>query len=110
LVAFATRQGLDARRDLVEILHYSGADDDFIAQMFQARFARMAALAGAAGGLAAALAGAGLHIFGRGQSVAAIVPVSWTDLIAVLPCPLVAAAIAAVTARLTARAVLMNAP
>ena len=73
-------------------------------------FARMAALAGAAGGLAAALAGAGLHIFGRGQSVAAIVPVSWTDLIAVLPCPLVAAAIAAVTARLTARAVLMNAP
>jgi cell division transport system permease protein len=110
LVAFATRQGLDARRDMVEILHYSGADDDFIAQMFQARFARMAALAGAVGGAAAALAGAGLHMFGRGQSVAAIVPVAWTDLIAVLPCPLVAAVIAAITARLTARAVLMNAP
>ncbi len=108
LVAFATRQGLDARRDLVEILHYSGASDDFVAQMFQARFARMAAIAGTAGGVGAALAGAGLHLFGRGQSVAAILPVAWTDLVVALPCPFVAALIAAVTARLTARAVLKN--
>lgn len=110
LIAFATRQGLDARRDLVEILHYSGASDDFIARLFQVRFARMAAVAGAAGGGAAALAGAGLHLFGKGQSVAAILPVSWTDLIAALPCPFIAALIAAVTARLTAQAVLKNAP
>jgi cell division transport system permease protein len=110
LVAFATRQGLDARRDLVEILHYSGASDDFIAGLFQARFARMAVLAGAAGGAGAALAGVGLHLFGKGQSVAAILPVTWTDLAAVLPCPFVAALIAAVTARLTAQAVLKNAP
>lgn len=70
----------------------------------------MAALAGAAGGAGAALAGVGLHLFGKGQSVAAILPVTWTDLAAVLPCPFVAALIAAVTARLTAQAVLKNAP
>ncbi|HEY5072020.1 MAG TPA: ABC transporter permease [Caulobacteraceae bacterium] len=110
LVAFATRQGLDARRDLVEILHLSGASDSFIARLFQTRFARMAALAGAGGGAAAALAAAGLHLYGKGQSVAAIMPVAWTDLTATLPCPIIAALIAAVTARVTAQAVLKNAP
>jgi cell division transport system permease protein len=110
VVAFATRQGLEARRDLVEILHYSGATDGFIARMFQARFARMAAFAGAAGGALAAAAAAGLHLFGAGQSVSAILPVNWTDLAAVLPCPFIAALIAAVTARLTAEAALKTAP
>ncbi|HZK98673.1 MAG TPA: ABC transporter permease [Caulobacteraceae bacterium] len=109
-VAFATRQGLAARRDLVEVLHLAGATDGFIARLFQARFARMAALAGSAGGAAAALAGAGLHQFGQGQTLAAILPITWTDLAAALPCPFVAALTAAVTAGMTARATLDRTP
>jgi cell division transport system permease protein len=110
VIAFATRQGLAARRDLVEILHLAGATDGFIASLFQARFARMAAQAGLAGGLAAALAGAALHLFGEGQTVAAVLPIAWSDLIAPLPCPFLAALIAAVTARLTAESVLKETP
>jgi len=109
-VAFATRQGLAARRDLVEILHLAGATDDFIARLFQLRFARMAAFAGGAGGAAAALAGAGLHQFGQGQTLAAILPIAWKDLAAALPCPFIAALTAVLTAGFTARAVLDRRP
>jgi len=49
VIAFATRAGLAARRDLVSVLHLAGAEDSFIAGLFQARFARMAAIAGALG-------------------------------------------------------------
>lgn len=109
-VAFATRQGLAARRDLVQILHLAGATDGFIARLFQVRFARMAAVAGAMGGIAAAAAGAALHLFGAGQSLAAVLPIAWTDLAAALPCPVIAALTAALTAGMTARAVLDRAP
>ena len=40
VIAFATRAGLAARRDVVEVLHLSGAEDGFIAGLFQTRFAR----------------------------------------------------------------------
>ena len=110
VIAFATRQGLAARRDVVEVLHLAGANDGFIASLFQQRFARMSALAGATGGAAAAIAGAALRIFGHGQTLAAILPIHWTDLLAPLPAPFIAAAIAAVTARLTAETILRRAP
>ena len=45
-VAFATRAGLAAQRDVVEVLHLTGAEDRFIAGLFQLRFARVAAVAG----------------------------------------------------------------
>jgi cell division transport system permease protein len=109
-IAFATRQGLAARKDVVEILHLAGANDGFIAALFQARFARMSALAGIAGGAAATLAGAALRLFGQGQTLAAILPVRWTDLLAPLPTPFIAAAIAAATARFTAEAILRRSP
>src|SRR5439155_20295197 len=38
VVAFATRAGLAAQRPVVEVLHLAGAEDDFIAGLFQARF------------------------------------------------------------------------
>lgn len=110
VIAFATRQGLAARRDVVEILHLAGANDGFIARLFQARFARMSALAGIAGGAAASLAALGLRNFGQGQTLAAIIPVRWTDLLTPLPAPFLAALIAAVTARITAEAVLRRTP
>ena len=102
VVAFATRAGLAARHDVVEVLHLSGATDGFIAQLFQARFARMAAIGGLAGALAAAVVGATLRIAGGPQGVTPALPVAWSDLLAVLPCPLAAARVAAVAARLTA--------
>ena len=102
VVAFATRAGLAARHDVVEVLHLSGATDGFIAELFQARFARMAAIGGLAGALAAAVVGAALRIAGGPQGVTPALPVAWSDLLAVLPCPLAAALVAAVAARLTA--------
>jgi cell division transport system permease protein len=103
VVAFATREGLAARRDVVEVLHITGAEDAQIASLFELRFARIAALAGAAGALAAALAGGALRLAGGGQGLTPALPVAWIDLLAVLPCPLIAALVAAVAARLTAR-------
>jgi cell division transport system permease protein len=110
LITFATRQGLATRAELVAVLHLAGATDAFIARQFQARFARMAAHAGIAGGLLAAAAAAGLKLFGQGQTIAALLPVAWTDLVAPLPCPFIAALIAAVTARLTAEQALRRMP
>lgn len=103
VVAFATRAGLAARRDVVEVLHLTGAEDSYIASLFELRFARVAAIAGAAGALAAALVGAMLRLVGGGQGITPALPIAWLDLLAVLPCPLIAALVAAVAARLTAR-------
>lgn len=102
VVAFATRAGLAARRDVVEVLHMTGAEDGYIARLFQARFARMAGVAGVIGAAAAALLGAGLRLAGGGGGLTPALPVAWSDLIAVLPCPLIAAAVAAAAAHVTA--------
>jgi len=104
VVAFATRAGLAARRDVVEVLHYTGAEPAFIARLFQARFARMAAGAGLFGAVAAAGVGAVLRLVGGGAGLTPVLPIRWLDLLAVLPCPLVAALVAALAARVTAAA------
>lgn len=103
VVAFATRAGLTARRDVVEVLHLTGAEDGQISNLFELRFARIAAVAGAAGAAAAAVLGAGLRLLGGGQGITPALPIAWIDLVAVLPCPLLAALVAAVAARVTAR-------
>lgn len=103
VVAFATRAGLAARRDVVEVLHLAGAEDGQIAGLFELRFARIAAVAGGIGALGAAGLGAALRLLGGGQGVTPALPVAWLDLLVVLPCPLLAALVAAVAARLTAR-------
>jgi cell division transport system permease protein len=103
VVAFATRAGLAARRDVVEVLHLTGAEDSQIASLFELRFARIAAVSGALGAAAAGLLGAGLRLAGGGQGITPALPIAWIDLLAVLPCPILAALVAAVAARLTAR-------
>lgn len=103
VVAFATRAGLAARRDVVEVLHLTGAEDGQISNLFELRFARVAAVAGAAGAGAAALLAAILRLVGGGQGITPALPIAWIDLVAVLPCPLLAALVAAVAARVTAR-------
>ncbi|MBP8246971.1 MAG: ABC transporter permease [Phenylobacterium sp.] len=106
VVAFATRAGLTARHEVVEVLHLAGAEDDFIARLFQMRFARMAALAGLFGAGGAAIMGAILRLMGGGEGLTPVLPIVWTDLLAVLPCPVAAGLVAAVAARLTAQALI----
>ena len=48
--------------------------------------------------------------FGCGQTLSTILPIAWTDLVAPVPVPFLAALVAAVTARLTAQAVLRRTP
>jgi cell division transport system permease protein len=110
VVAFATKAGLAARRDVVEVLHLSGAKDSFIAGLFQRRFAWLAARAGGYGAVAAIAAAALLRVIGGADGFTPVLPVRWSDLLAALPCPLLAAAVAAISARRTAMAILRIEP
>lgn len=103
VVAFATRAGLAARRDVVEVLHLAGAEPAYISGLFEMRFARIAAAAGALGALASALLAALLRLIGGGEGITPALPIAWADILAVLPWPLVAAIVAAMAARITAR-------
>jgi cell division transport system permease protein len=102
VIAFATRAGLAARREVVEVLHLAGAEDGFIARLFQVRFARMAALGGLLGAVTAAAVGAAMRLFGGGEGLTPVLPVAWRDLVVVLICPMASAAVAAAAARVTA--------
>lgn len=53
VVAVATRAGLSARRDAIEIIHGLGATDSYIAGRFARRAMRLAATGGAFGAIAA---------------------------------------------------------
>jgi cell division transport system permease protein len=102
VVAFATRAGLAARHDVVEVLHLAGAENGFIARLFQVRFARVAGLAGLIGAAAAAVVGGVLRLAGGGEGLTPALPLAWSDLLAVIPCPLLAALVAAGAAQYTA--------
>ncbi len=67
VIAFATHAALLARRDIVNVLHLTGADDRYIANLFERRFWLLGLRAGATGALAA-LGLAALLVFGVGQS------------------------------------------
>jgi cell division transport system permease protein len=52
-VAFATRGAVAGNREVVDVLHFVGADDAFIAREFQRRFFRLGLKGGVIGGGAA---------------------------------------------------------
>ncbi len=106
VVAFATRQGLAARRDVVEVLHLCGAEDRFVARLFQMRFAALATRSAAYGALAAAVVGAILRLTGGSDGFSPVLPVAWTDLLACLAAPVLGAVVAAVSAHSVAMAIL----
>ncbi len=54
-VAFATRGAMAGSQDSIEVLHFVGADDDFIAKEFQSRFVRLGLEGGVIGGALAVL-------------------------------------------------------
>jgi cell division transport system permease protein len=102
VIVFATRAALEARRDVVQILHHSGAEDRFIAGLFQARFGRMAAVAGLIGAAFAAAIAAAVRLAGGGHGLTPVLPVAWSDLAWLAASPFLAALIAAVAARAVA--------
>jgi cell division transport system permease protein len=54
-IGFATRGAMAGNREIIEVLHFIGAADSFIAKQFQAHFVRLGSRGAAIGGTAAAL-------------------------------------------------------
>ena len=107
-IAFATRAGLAARHDMVQVLHLTGAEDRFIARLFMRRFAGLAAEAGGVGAGAVLLLWLALKLFVGGAAFTPIAPLAWSDLWALVPVPLLAAAIGAISASRTAMVIVRS--
>lgn len=107
-IAYATRAGLAARRDLVQVLHLTGAEDRFIAHLFMRRFAWLAGEAGLMGVGVTALGWLGLKLTGGGAGFTPALPLAWPDLWALVPIPLIAAAIGAISASRTAMVIVRS--
>jgi cell division transport system permease protein len=109
-VSFATRAGLEAHHDIVELLHQMGARAGFIARAFEWHYFLAALIAGAIG---AAMA-AGLYIAGSGLEFAGIEAVPFlpplglhlSELVWLTTVPVAASWIALITARLSVLAAL----
>ena len=101
-ITYATRAGMAAQKGVIETLSLNGATDGTVAALFQWRFGLLAFAAGAAGALAAALLVAGLRAIGGGGGLTPALPLAWSDLILISPCPLLAATVAVAAARITA--------
>ena len=109
-VAFATRAGLAAHSEIVQLLHLMGAQDGFIARAFEIHYFLAALVASACGALFAAaafLAARGLDQFGL-SSVSFLPPLglNWQQLPWLALIPAGAAMIAWITARLSVIAAL----
>ncbi len=108
IVAFATRAAMAANHQIVEVLHLIGAEDKFIASEFQGHFLRLGVWAGLIGAVAAgvtlwamgSIAGADAEFFIPGLTL------DWTAYVALILVPLLSGAVAMITARMTALAVI----
>lgn len=111
IVIFATRAGLSANHETVEVLHLVGAQDGFIAKQFERHFLRLALRASAIGAAAAAitLAIGGLAVSGGDMFLPALSDAGLTPA-AILAVPLATALVAMATARLTVLDVLRAMP
>ena len=103
-IAYATRAGMGAQGAIIATLSLNGATDDRIAGLYQRRYGLLAAQAGAAGALAAMGLTAGLRLLGGSEGMTPALPVAWSDVLILSPCPLVAATVALVAARFAALA------
>jgi cell division transport system permease protein len=111
IVIFATRAGLAANHETVEVLHLVGAHDGFIARQFQRYFLRLALRAGAIGAVLAALtlAAAGFAMTGGDFLLPAFGDIGFSP-VSILAVPLAAALVAMLTARFTVLDVLRAMP
>ena len=103
-IVYATQAGMAAQRGVIETLSLNGATDGRVAGLYQTRYALLAAGGGAAGTLAAMALVAGLRLLGGADGVTPALPVAWSDVLMLSPCPLLAATVALVAARMTALA------
>ena len=103
-IVYATRAGMAAQRGVLETLSLNGASDGRIAGLYQTRYARLAAGGGAAGAGVAMLLVAGLRFLGGADGVTPALPLAWSDVLMLSPCPLLAGTVALVAARMTALA------
>lgn len=112
-VVFATRGAMAGNREVVEVLHFVGANDDYIARAFQSRFFRLGLRGGAIGaGLAlAAFALAGLVASAwrtgpAGEEVEALFgafQIGWRGYASVLLIGVIASVVTGIVSRLTVR-------
>ena len=106
VIAFATHAALLARRDIVDVLHLSGAEDRYIAALFERRFWILALQAGLGGAVAALMVTALIVFTGSGsQGVEAqLLPrlsLDFWDIVILLVTPIAAGLAARLAARLT---------
>jgi cell division transport system permease protein len=116
MVVFASRAVLEANRNIVEVLHIAGADDDFIAGEINRRFIATGLWAGLIGLAAGVLTFFALGYWGvadnNGVASAArglfYLPQErdWSSLAAFLMVPMAATVIALVTSRITLKRML----
>ncbi|MBL4596215.1 MAG: hypothetical protein JKX99_06520 [Robiginitomaculum sp.] len=101
VTGFATRAGLAARRDLVEVLHLVGARDRVIAKLFGRRFVVLGFKAGASGAVLAAISIAILLASGVGSSsfLGGAVRPGFAHLLLLLPVPVLTAIVGGWTAK-----------
>lgn len=105
VIAFATHAALLARRDIVDVLHLSGAEDRYIAGLFERRFWVLALQAGLGGAVAALMVTALIVFSGSGsQGVEAqLLPrlsLDFWDIVILLVTPVMAGLAARLAARL----------
>ena len=62
-IVFATRGAMAGNREIIEVLHFIGADDRYIARQFQSHFAALGVRGGVLGGGIALLLVLGLKLF-----------------------------------------------
>ena len=100
-VIYATRTGLAAQAETIEVLSLHGATPNAIAAQFQQRYGLLAGAAGAIAAAASAFLILVLRMLGGSEGLIPALPLAWSDIILVSPTPLVAATVALVTARVT---------
>nr|WP_070960503.1 cell division protein FtsX [Hyphomonas sp. Mor2] len=113
VIAFATHAALLARKDIVEVLHLSGAEDRYIAGLFERRFWVLALQAGLGGSVAALMITALIVFTGSGSDgvEAQLLPrlsLDFWDIVILLVTPLMAGLAARFAARTTVLASLKD--
>lgn len=103
VIAFAARASLAARRDVADALHIVGATDSYIAGLFERRFFGLGLKAGATGAGFAALIAVLVAVGGSNADALYFLPelvLAPVEIASLLAAPLIAGAIAALSARL----------
>ena len=109
-VVFATRAAMAGNRDVIEVLHFVGAEDRFIAAEFQRHFLTLGLVGGVAGGVGAIIAflvvdvatrARGDAISDQAQALFGGFSIGWTGHLGALAVVGLVALLTAVTSRLT---------